>query len=90
MLFCSSSYFSAKKSLILQLPKKQAAWAATGTVVYKASQVVQKHFLMVQKSSKGAGLPHMMKNLFSAFSLQNKERDRGSKNEHDNKNMKEE
>jgi len=48
--------------------------------VYKASQVVQKHFMMVQKSSKGAGLLQMMENnLFGAFSLQMKERDRGSK-----------
>jgi len=50
-------------------------------VVYKASQVVQKHFMMVKKSSKGAGLLHMMENnLFGAFSLQMEERDRGSKN----------
>jgi len=35
------------------------------TVVYIASQVVQKHFMMVQKSSKGTGLLHVMeKNLF--------------------------
>jgi len=36
----------------------------------QASQVVQKHFIMVQKSSKGTGLLHMIeKNLFGAFSL---------------------
>ena len=57
------------------------------TVVYKASQVVQKHFMMVKKL-QGAGLLHVMQNnLLGAFSLQKKEhftrifpaKDRGSK-----------
>ena len=43
------------------------------TVVYKASQVVQKHFMMVKKL-QCAGLLHvMLNNLLGAFSLQKKE-----------------
>ena len=42
------------------------------TVVYKASQVVQKHLMMVKKF-QGAGLLHVMENnLLGAFSLQKK------------------
>ena len=43
-------------------------------MVYEASQVVQKHFMMVQKFPEGAGLLHMMeKNHFGVFSMQKKE-----------------
>jgi len=49
------------------------------TVVYEASQVVQKHFMMAKKL-QGAGLLHVMQNnLFSAFSLQKRPRQQKKK-----------
>jgi len=52
-------------------------------VVYKASQVLQKHFIMLQISSKGTGLLHMMEESFRHI-FPAKERDLGGKKRQNN------
>jgi len=55
--------------------------------MYQASQVVQKHFMMVHKSFTGTGLLHMMeKYLFGAFPLQKKLAAAAKKKQQKNKN----